>query len=144
MAYIRLAITKDDREKILADAAATPGKSSWFNYAGKNGIFPTTWALDREHNHYLFCMPARIREESNRPPYAAFLNGRMFRLARGGLFSSEIYFDEDALPSAAAIPALENEVRAALAVYGWNGDGDTEDLQLLGPRFVARMPVDEM
>lgn len=147
MAYILLALTPRDRERILEDVATNLEKQRWIDDAMRSGVFPDTWALDTQRNNYLLCVPPQIREESNRQPYCAFIDGRMYRLARGGFYSSDIYFDEDALPSTSVICNVQDEVRAALAVYGWIGRGPHDDFGdplLFGPRFVARMPIDNM
>jgi hypothetical protein len=147
MAYTLLPLTQSDKEKILEDAATNPGKLRWIDGAMKSGQFPATWALDSQRNNYLFMVSGGIREEWNRQPYCAFIDGQMYRLAGVGFFPSGIYFNEDALPSTTTISNVQNEVRAALAIYGWVGDGPHDEWgapALLGPRFVERMPLDEM
>lgn len=147
MAYTLLSLTQSDKEKILEDAATNPGKLRWIEGAMKSGQFPDKWALDSQRNNYLFMVSGGIREEWNRQPYCAFIDGQMYRLAGVGFFPSGIYFNEDALPSTTTISNVQNEVRAALAIYGWMGDGPHDewgDPALLGPRFVERMPLDEM
>ncbi|MEJ7805886.1 MAG: hypothetical protein WKG03_08210 [Telluria sp.] len=147
MTYVLLALTQSDREKILEDGATNQGKLRWLEQAMRSGVFQETWALDRQHNNYLFSVPMQIREEWDRQPYCAFIDGQMYRLASVGFFPSAIYFDEDALPSTADVTKVQNEVRAALAVYGWRGRGPHDDFgdpSLFGPKFVKRMPLDSM
>lgn len=147
MTYVLLVLAPEDKQKILADAATDLAKLRWLEYAMKSGAFPETWALDKQRNNYLLWIPSQIREESTRQPYCAFIDGSMYRLARAGFFSSDIYFDEDALPTASVVSAVQNEVSLALVVYGWMGSGPDDDFgdpSLFGIRFVERMPLDDM
>lgn len=143
--YLLLTITPADREKILADCAGQPGQLRWFKDAMTSGTFPDTWARDAGRDHYLLRMPGQIREEWDRQPYCAFIEGRMFRLAQAGFFSRDMYFNEDDLP--ADLEPVKDEIRAAFAVHGEGGRGPLDEYggpEVYTPRFVARKPLDAM
>lgn len=147
MTYSLLPITPADKEKILRDAASNPKKLTWIDAAMRSREFCDTWAFDIERDNYLFMVPGATREEWDRQPYCAFVDGHMYRLAANGFFPSGIYIEEDASPPPATISTVQNELRAAFSIYGWMGQGPDDewgDPALFGPKFMEKPPLDAM
>jgi hypothetical protein len=81
MAYVLGKITPEDQQKIIDDAV--PRVRKYLGYAQKDGKFPTSWAIDRERNHYLLRGPMYFREDVYHP-YHIFAYGRMYLFRRQG------------------------------------------------------------
>lgn len=142
MTYVLETISKEDQEKIIKDAASDPKKRSSLIYARDHHEFPTSWAVDREHDSYLMLAPVMVREDSWDRPYYIFAKGGMWQIKSKASVGNQIYFDEMTLPPSPALLDVQQEIRAAFAVYGRWGDGPLNEFGkpefALSPEFTER------
>ena len=123
MTYVLEKITPEDQKKIIKDAEFNPNKQERLIYAVKHQEFTESWAIDRERNCYLLKMPSSTREEDWDTPYFIFVKGNMYRVNREGQAGNNVYFDEELLIAEPLFTELQEEIRAAFAIYGCWGDG---------------------
>ncbi|WP_426210240.1 hypothetical protein [Massilia sp. TWP1-3-3] len=142
MAYHLEPITKADHEKIFQDAEAFPRKKSWMTAAVAASAFPKNWAVDRERNCYLLCMPIMVRTDSMEEGYIAFVERHMHQVKLPNVFGQTVYIDEVPLPSGEALAALHQEISAGFAVLGKFGDGPKNEFGMdefaIVPVFVQK------
>ena len=142
MTYVLEKITPEDQEKIIKDAVCDPKKQERLTYAMAHQEFTQSWVIDRERNCYLLRMPSTMREEDWDTPYFIFVDGCMYRINREGQAGHRVYFDEAVLPTASSLTKLQDEIRAAFAVYGCWGDGPLNDrgvpVWAIDPQFTMK------
>jgi hypothetical protein len=123
MTYLLEKISLQDQGKIISDASNDPPKQRELTYARDHRDFAETWAFDRERNFYLFMAPTTTRPESIDRPYLMFFQGAFYRINTEGAAGHLVYFDEDPPPPESLVAELQEEVRAAFAIYGRYGSG---------------------
>jgi hypothetical protein len=118
MTYVLEKITPEDQQKIINDA--NPRLREYLCQAQRRGKFPTSWAIDRERNHYLFRGPMFFREDINYP-YYVFAYGRMY-LFRRNTPEDSFFFDEKEPSPPEELSRVQAEVELALPCHGSRGD----------------------
>jgi hypothetical protein len=127
MPYVLEAITPSDQEKIILDAATDMIKKRKLIHAKENGEFTRTWATDRDRGFYLLKVPSLFPDEMTDVPYYVFIHERMYRVNRIGT-THRVYFDEEISDPSTRLLEIQDEVRAAAAVYGIWGFGPMQEI----------------
>jgi hypothetical protein len=122
MAYVLEKITPEDQQKIIDDADPRVKKylrralEDWKDENDSFGVFPRSWAIDRERGHYLFRMPRYFREDTYNP-YGIFVYGRMYLFRQVHVWNY-FFFDEKEPSPPEELSRVQSEIVAALLCHG--------------------------
>jgi hypothetical protein len=124
MAYVLEQMTPADEAKVLSDADSDERKKRFLLTRG--GFFENypgqIWAVDREHDSYLFWGPKR---EPMIPDYyyTFYFKKVLYTLRVPSPATSVVYFEDAPVFAAALATEVKAQIRAAFAVYGVHGQG---------------------
>lgn len=133
MTYILEKISTEDQDKIIKDFSNDPELRKSFELVKKLNQFPTSWAIDRQHNCYLLAEPRLVRPESDEWPYVFFGRSQVFRIASENTRSNKFYFKSESKLSSEERTLVKKEIGLAFSVYGRWGAGEFNEFGM--PEF---------
>lgn len=123
MTYVLEQITPADQQKIILDATGNSDIRNSLDYALKKQNLVKTWSIDRSSGHYLLRAPVIVKEDADDRNYYFYFNGWLYRFSVFGAFGSDAGVADYQKPLGSLLSQFQEEVRAALAVYGEYGSG---------------------
>lgn len=122
MAYILERINCEIKQAIIRDAGEDKKIAGLLGAAGRDSIFPDTWAVDYDRNFYLFSAPELMRPDSLDRYYLAFIDSKFYYFFSEGQSGNWFCFVPPSTPDKESIDLVISEISLAFSVYGrWGG-----------------------